>query len=352
MASSTLVRAGFYRKSRDLLQEYAKARGGLTPEQLAESPGIKKVARRLADYINSGSVKGSEVQFEWGHEIATYWVKNDKYPSAKVRQKLRARAEYAHAYHEYMYKKTHPSFFSQFSPAKLISAAADVVSAVAPFVKTALSLVPGIGTGINMAISAAESLAKGRPITDAFAEAAMSAIPGGPVAQTAARTALAIAKGQRIDEAVLSAAKANLPPVAQKAFDVGLAIAHGRNLQDIAIDQVKSLAADQIHGLKLPIPAGIDVPLPEQGGFKIALGVLEKSHLPTGAALTPSAALAIRARLEPAARAGFDRAMSMRALKNLRSGSPHVPRPKLERRAAQPNLRGAWFVTSDGRVQA
>lgn len=269
--------------------------------------------------------------------LETAWLMLDHYlrdpskglPSQKfVMKVLGPRAQGVVQQHINAYHASHSSFFSKLNPVKLISAAANVVTKALPFVKTALSLVPGIGTGINMALSAAESLAKGRPLTDAFLDAAKSALPGGPVAQSAFTAAVSLAKGQRIDEALLSAAKSNLPPEAQKAFDVGVAIAHGRNIQDAVISEVKNLAADQIKGLKLPIPVGIEVPAGMQNGFKVGLGVLNNAKLPSGIPLTPAAALAIRKRLSVTDRIGFDRAMAMRALKNARAGSPHVRMPK------------------------
>lgn len=348
--SAFVVPAGWYRPRRDAIAEWQKRNGSDPPAN------VRKLLAEQIRKIKEGMALHQELTFEHHHEVLSFVVQHGKnptgYPSNDIGENARLVQKAiatVHA-HEKHYDDTHPSFFQKLNPAKLIAAAANVVSSALPFVKTALSLIPGIGTGINMALSAAESLAKGRPITDAFADAALAAVPGGPVAQTAARTALSLAKGQRIDQALLESAKANLPPVAQKAFDVGLAIAHGRNLQDVAIEQVKNLAADQIHGLKLPIPSGIDVPLHEQGGFKIALGVLEKSHLPSGVPLTPAAALAIRSRLEPAAKAGFDRAMSMRALKHLRAGSAHVPRPRIAKRSTAPHLKGATFITADGQA--
>lgn len=339
-----LAAGGWYRQPKNVLAYFEKVTGR------PASDDEKRVLAQEVRMINGGVRRLEELTFEHHHGVVEFFAKYGRLPSHYPRsnttgengQLVRAAMDRV-AQHVDKYHADHPSFFSHLNPVKLISAAANVVSAALPFVKTALSLVPGVGTGINMALSAAEALAKGRPLTDAFVDGLKSAIPGGPIAQTAFNTAVGLAKGQRIDEAALNAAKAELPPVAQKAFDVGLAVAHGRNLQDVAIDQVKSLAADQIKGLKLPIPDGVKVPIHEIGGFKIGLGVLKNATLPglPHVPLTPAAALEIRNRLTPAAQAGFDRAMGMRAMKHYRAGSPHVPKP-------QPSLRGATFVTRDG----
>lgn len=321
-ANPLVTPAGWYRGRVDWGAQFEKFQGK-PPEE-----GDKFQIAKLVKYTKDGMRAANESTFEMGHEMLGFYVRKGVFPGKKARAQLEARARGSVQNHINAYHASHSSFFSKLNPVKLISAAANVVTKALPFVKTALSLVPGIGTGINMALSAAESLAKGRPLTDAFLDAAKSALPGGPVAQSAFTAAVSLAKGQRIDEALLNAAKSNLPPEAQKAFDVGVAIAHGRNIQDAVISEVKNLAADQIKGLKLPIPVGIEVPAGMQNGFKVGLGVLNNAKLPSGIPLTPAAALAIRKRLSVTDRIGFDRAMAMRALKNAKAGSPHVRMPK------------------------
>jgi hypothetical protein len=100
---------------------------------------------------------------------------------------------------------------------------------VAPFI-------PGIGTGVAAALSAANALASGRPITEAVIAAARGALPGGAIAQAAFDTALNLARGKNIGEALLDAARNRLPggPAARAAFDGALALAQGKKLQDAA----------------------------------------------------------------------------------------------------------------------
>jgi GH25 family lysozyme M1 (1,4-beta-N-acetylmuramidase) len=100
---------------------------------------------------------------------------------------------------------------------------------VAPFV-------PGLGTGVAAALGAANALAAGQPITEALISAARSAIPGGAVAQFAFDTAVNMAKGKNIGESLLTSARAQVPggPAVQAAFDAGLALAKGKNIQDAA----------------------------------------------------------------------------------------------------------------------
>jgi hypothetical protein len=100
---------------------------------------------------------------------------------------------------------------------------------VAPFV-------PGIGSGVAAALSAANALAAGQPISEALIAAARGAVPGGAIAQLAFDTAMNLAKGKNIGEALLNSARSRLPggPAAQAAFDAALALAKGKNIQDAA----------------------------------------------------------------------------------------------------------------------
>src|SRR5260221_7521170 len=68
---------------------------------------------------------------------------------------------------------------------------------VAPFI-------PGVGTGVAAALGAANALASGQPITEALIAAARSAIPGGAVAQMAFDTAVSVARGKNISDALLN----------------------------------------------------------------------------------------------------------------------------------------------------
>jgi hypothetical protein len=100
---------------------------------------------------------------------------------------------------------------------------------VAPFV-------PGIGTGVAAALGAANALASGQPITEALITAARSALPGGAIAQVAFDTAMNLAKGKNVGEALLNSARSKLPggPAAQAAFDAAVTLAKGKSLQDAA----------------------------------------------------------------------------------------------------------------------
>lgn len=214
-----------------------------------------------------------------------------------------------------------PKKKKKFSLSVLVSAALDVVNTALPIVQSVLSVVPGVGTAVNVAIEMGKNLASGRPLSKVFVEGLKGAIPGGPIAQTAFNTAVALAEGKRIDQAALDTLKSRLPPIAQKAVDVGIAVGEGRKLQHIAISQIKDLAPKQIKELAIPIPKGfpIHVPKPQIKGFSLGLGVLEKK-------LSPVEVLAVRKRLKPVARKGFDRALTAQVAINAHKGSKNVPK--------------------------
>lgn len=187
------------------------------------------------------------------------------------------------------------------------------------------SAVPGIGqavAGVDGALAAAYAISQGMPVTaaliDAAKSAALKALPGGAVVQRAASEAFeigkALANGQSLDKIALDRARANLPPEAQRAFDVGLAVAQGKKAQEILTQGVLALAPKLSgDGAKLlaasPIlsRAAIALSGPSREGFAIASGLLARQGVP------PVAVAALRNRLTPAQRIGFDKAVSVHA---------------------------------------
>jgi peptidoglycan hydrolase-like protein with peptidoglycan-binding domain/nucleoid-associated protein YgaU len=121
------------------------------------------------------------------------------------------------------------------------------VGAVAPYAQAVLSVVPGVGQGVNAAIAAGSALAHGQNITDALVNGVKAMVPGGPLAQQALDSAYKIAKGGNVIASVAEAARNNLPggELAKRAFDTGLALAHGANLQKTLVQQGTDLAKGQ-----------------------------------------------------------------------------------------------------------
>jgi len=338
--ASLRVPAAWYRKGVDAIALWQSRQGRPpTPEEYA-------LLAEQVRQIQGGMARHEELTFEHHHFVLDFLTKHGRMPTGYPsndhgeNQGLVRQAMARHDAHVQAYDAAHPSFWSHLSPAHLIAAAGNVVSAAAPFVEMAVSMVPVAGqlySAAKTAVNIGTALAKGRPLTDAFIDSALGFLPGGAVAQRAARAVMAIAKGRSLTGELLDQVKEQFPG-ADHAIAVAAGIAHGRNLQELAVNEVKNMAADQIHALALPIPPGVEVPANLQHGFRVAMGVLES---PT---LTPAAALALRARLGPLEQQGFDRAMQMRVLKHARAGSPHVP-PVL------PELRGTTLVTHEGPVQ-
>lgn len=158
--------------------------------------------------------------------------------------------------------------------------------ALAPYVQTVVSMVPGIGSGVSAGIGGALALAQGKPIDQALIEATRAAIPGGPLAQSAfsvatdvmagrpidqvalnaipmdptAKAALMrglgaareLANGRPVDQVVIDNAVRSLPPAVQKAVQVGVAMGHARNLQGAAgaaVQGASQLAGDYARGV-------------------------------------------------------------------------------------------------------
>ena len=221
------------------------------------------------------------------------------------------------------------------------------VKDVAPYVQTVLSLVPGIGTGISAAIAGGLALAQGKRIDEALMDAAVGALPGGAVAQSAARIGIAAVRGQPIDEIALQAipvsekereairislqlaqdiaqgkpvadsllkkadsALALLPDDIRKAVQIGTALAQGEKLQDVLVSQVPALVAPggplQEIGQQLTVAAEIqNLVRPEaQHGFNVGLGMV--LHRASVAELD-----AARKTLDPANLKAFDTAVSL-----------------------------------------
>jgi hypothetical protein len=225
------------------------------------------------------------------------------------------------------------------------------VKEVAPYVQTIISVVPGIGPGISGAISAGLTLAQGRPLDEALVEAAIGAIPGGALAKSMAKIAVAaasgkplsdiavsalpippaaqeglkaglrvasdVAQGKRVDKSLLAEANRQidrLPPQIRKAAQIGVAIGQGKKLQDIAAQQLPSIIAVggplARAGEKIALQSPIlrqarGLVAKGQHGFDIAQGLIARSSVPLHEFHR------VRNALHGAARKGFDNAIAL-----------------------------------------
>lgn len=237
------------------------------------------------------------------------------------------------------------------------------VQGVAPYAQAVLSVVPVVGPGINAGLSTGLALASGRPLTAAIMAGVRASLPGGPLAAAAfdagkaavegkgiSSVALAalpvgaaekraiaagldaagrIAKGQRVDAAVLAQADkamALLPPEARTALKAGVAVAQGQNLQKIALTHVtpgfvgalQGAGVSAIKGVPALVALGKPLSAAGRAGLVTAVGLLANSPR------APLQVVAVRAQLHPEQRAGFDQAVAAYAAK------------KREKRAATP----------------
>jgi hypothetical protein len=225
------------------------------------------------------------------------------------------------------------------------------VKDVAPYAQTIISVVPGVGQGISAGLSAGLALASGQPISAAITAAIKGAIPGGALAKSAfdigqaavqgkpitsiimagipldaqQKKALAIgldaagriAKGQRVDKALLAQADNALkllPVNLSKGLTLGMATAQGQQLQAIAMKAVNPATLNKLKagGLNLiktsPIlsAAGKVLTKPaEKAGFSVGIAMM-------GHVIRPIDAIAIRTRLNPIQRKGFDMAVAVK----------------------------------------
>lgn len=189
---------------------------------------------------------------------------------------------------------------------------------LAPYAQTVVSMVPGIGSGVSGAIAAASALAQGRPISEAAMAAVKGALPGGPLASAGFDLARKVASGQNVAASALSAARDQLPKEARAAFDVGLALTQGKKMQDALVSAVANLTpAGMVPFAKVGAALTNLAPnmkalrtalsMKEKMGFDIVNGVLAHSGVPE------HALLALRQKLGPEAKRGFDAAIATQA---------------------------------------
>ena len=119
------------------------------------------------------------------------------------------------------------------------------VRQVAPYVQSVISLVPGIGAPVSAAIGGGLALAAGQSISEAMLTAAADAIPGGALGKAGFDAGRAVMEHKNVGEVALSAAGdigqavgVTVPPVAQQALGTGLKLA-----QDIAGGKKPAAAA-------------------------------------------------------------------------------------------------------------
>jgi hypothetical protein len=162
------------------------------------------------------------------------------------------------------------------------------IKTLAPYAQTVISFVPGVGPGVSGALAASLAIANGHPLSEALVMGIKGAIPGGQLAQSAfgaasslaqgkgldqaaldalpmsddqreaLHTALSVAgkvaKGQKVQDIVLTEALGKLPPEVAKAVHVGLAVGHAANIQ-VHADAAMSKVQHVLSGVNSADPA-------------------------------------------------------------------------------------------------
>lgn len=189
-----------------------------------------------------------------------------------------------------------------------IKESASDAKAVAPYAQSVVSLVPGVGTGVSAALGAGLALANGQRIDQALLEGVKGAMPGGPLAKAALNAAYtgihAAATGAKFDiEAVgKSALGGVLPPAAMSGIDMVSKLAHGQPLDKALTESaVNLLPVDQNVKNALHTASQVSIDLAHGKKIDAALLAQVKSavpHLP----IDPS----LKAQLMTAATTGKD----------------------------------------------
>lgn len=262
---------GWYRPKVDWLAQFEKFQGK-KPEE-----GDKFQIAKLVSYAKSGVAAGNESTFELGHEMLGYYVRTGKFPGGKVRAKLSARAVGNVQNHVNAYHARHHGFFDSINPVKAIVSAAKwagravgtVAHAAGAAIHEAADVmghIPIVGGPLHDVLGAAnpfaviESIAKGERIDKAvlgdiknklavvkavapYAATVASMVPGvGSGVAAALSTAAALASGRSITDAVVEGVKDAIPggAAARAAFDTAVSLSKGNRIDHALLDAARS----------------------------------------------------------------------------------------------------------------
>jgi hypothetical protein len=132
----------------------------------------------------------------------------------------------------------------------LVTRRVNAVRDVLPYVQTAMSFVPGVGTGLSGVIGAANALSQGKTIDQAFIEAAKSMIHGGPLAQQVFAVAVSAAQGKPFATIALDALP--IPPGQRqwvdRAVSIGTAVAHGKPVDAALYNEALGAVSGELGG--------------------------------------------------------------------------------------------------------
>jgi LysM repeat protein len=112
------------------------------------------------------------------------------------------------------------------SVARTTAAVAKKAAPVLTLARTVAPLIPGAGSAVGAALSAAEALGQGKSPAGLLKAAALGALPGGPLARSAVEAGLQVVQGKSVmgavSEQAIAYARSQVPPQARSAFDLAV----------------------------------------------------------------------------------------------------------------------------------
>lgn len=201
------------------------------------------------------------------------------------------------------------------------------IKTVGPWAQTVLSFVPGVGTGMAAAIGAGLALAEGQSISQAMVSAVKGSLPGGAASQAAFSVAESAIQGKPIDQIALSALP--IPDQQKKLLAQGLAaakdIAAGKNVASSIADRaIQSLPPQYAKAVQIGLAVGRAKSL--QGALKAgASGAVSLG----GAALIKSGAKQMNPVMKAVSKMGTSKAAIQKAVgaaQAIKNGSPVLGR--------------------------
>ncbi|GAA1970151.1 hypothetical protein [Microbacterium deminutum] len=141
----------------------------------------------------------------------------------------------------------------------------DTLPAIARAVAMVASYVPVFGTALSLILNTAVSLAEGEDITESVLDGIGGALPSQPTSGMAFHAAVAIGKGERIQDILVEIAPLDrsLKDVLKVADEVIVGIANGQAVTDVAYGTVRGLLppdAQQGMDLARRVVNGEDIP--------------------------------------------------------------------------------------------
>lgn len=116
-----------------------------------------------------------------------------------------------------------------------------------PVAASVVSVIPGVGTGVGMGLSGLAAVSEGKSLREIAEDAALGAVPGGPLVKAGLRAGINVARGENVIKAVgregIEYAKTQLPggALAQHALTAGVNVARGQNVVSAVAPVVQQL---------------------------------------------------------------------------------------------------------------